>query len=331
MTRPRIAVAGFEGLFTDHDRAAVAEIGDVIDWSPLGNLADDRALEVLAEADVLLGHWGTTPLTAHVLDAAPNLRLFAYAAGTVKALVTDAVFDRGIVVTSGAAANARPVAEYTLAMILLANKNAFTLAAITRDPELLQPGLQMATPGNRCKRVGIIGASLVGRATIELLAPFDLDVLVSDPFLTPGEAEALGVEKVELDDLLRRSHVVSLHAPILESTIGMIGVDELALMRDGATFVNTARGVLVDHDALTAELMSGRIGAVLDVTDPHEPIPPDWPPLSRPNVFVTPHIAGAQGTEVARLNALAIDEIRRFVQGEAPLHPVTRADLSRIA
>jgi phosphoglycerate dehydrogenase-like enzyme len=331
--RPRVATAHFEGWdpYDDDQKARVSEVADVIDWAPLARFDDERAAAVLAETDILLGHWGCPALDPAAVTAAPNLALFAYAAGTVKLLVDHHVFDRGIVVTSGASANARPVAEYTLAAILWANKNAFTLAAVTADPGAADPLPALAEPGNFDKRVGIIGASMVGRVVIDLLAAFDLRVVVSDPYLDPAQAEALGVELVELDELMATCDVVSLHAPILPSTIGMIDAARLAAMKDGATFINTARGFLVDHDALTAELVTGRISAVLDVTDPHEPIPPDWPPLGRSNVVVTPHLAGAQGTEVARLNDLAIEEIRRFAAGRPPAFGVTAADLDRIA
>lgn len=331
--RPKIALAAFRGYdpFSAADRDAIHALGDVIDWEPLHGFRDERAGEVLAEAEILLGHWGCPRLDADALRRAPRLAMLAYAAGTVKSIVTPAVFERGVRVTSGAPANAVPVAEYTLAVILLANKNFFRLAAVTKDPTQLSHLSTQLEPGNRAKRVGLIGASLVGRRVIELLRPFELEVVVADPFLDEAGAAELGVGRVELDELLRTSEVVSLHAPILESTIGMIGRDELALLRDGATFVNTARGVLVDFDALTAELTSGRINAVLDVTDPNEPLPQDWAPRNRPNVVVTPHIAGAQGTEVARLNAMAIEEIRRYVAGEPPAYAVVGTDLDRIA
>ena len=150
---------------------------------------------------MLVGHWGCPPLTADMLAQAPNLRRFAYAAGTVKWQVTDAVWERGIVVTSAAAANAVPVAEYTVAMILLANKGALIFRERLRDPTTV--AALPAHVGNVDKRVGLVGASLVGRHVIELLRPYSLRVSVYDPYLEAGEARELGVEKV--DDLERRS------------------------------------------------------------------------------------------------------------------------------
>lgn len=298
--------------FGDEHRARLAQLGDLVDDDP----------------EILLGHWGCPKLDATFLGGMPNLRLFAYAAGTVKEIVTPDVWTRGIVVTSAAAANAVPVAEFTLAAILFANKGVFAARERVRDPAVR---IRRPRPvGNVAKRVGLVGASLVGRRVIELLRPFDLEVVVSDPYLDVAEATRLGVTKVELDELVATSHVVSVHAPDLPTTRHLIGAAELAAMGDGTTIVNTARGVIVDTDALVDALRDGRISAVLDVTDP-EPLPADHPLRSLPNAFVTPHVAGALGSELGRLADLAITEIERFVAGEPPLHPVHDADLARLA
>ena len=133
---------------------------------PLASWDDPRADALLAEAEILVGHWGCPTLTGEVLDRAPNLRLFAYGAGTVKWQVTDAVWDRSIVVTSAAAANATPVAEYAIAAILLANKGVFLVRELQRDPSRPVP-LDLGRVGNCGARVGIVGASFVGRLVIE--------------------------------------------------------------------------------------------------------------------------------------------------------------------
>jgi phosphoglycerate dehydrogenase-like enzyme len=306
-----------DAAFDERHWARLSALGEVV-----------RAVGEVDGAEVLLGHWGCPPLDEPFLDRMPDLRLFAYAAGTVKEIVTPAVWARDITVTSGAAANAVPVAEYALAAILFANKGVFASRERLRDDAVR---IRRPRPvGNLDKRVGIIGASLVGRHLIELLRPFALEVVVSDPFLADEEAARLGVRRVELDELCASSDVVSLHAPNLPTTRHLVGARQLSAMKDGATFVNTARGAIVDHDALVAELSTGRISAVLDVTDP-EPLPADHPLRAMPNVFLTPHVAGAQGSELVRLADLAITEIERFVAGEPPLHPVRESDLPHIA
>jgi len=307
----------------------LAEVGELLAPEAVDGMAPERADEVLAAADVLLGHWGCARLDAAFLDRAPRLRMLAYAAGTLRDVVSAETFARLDRVTSGAAANAVPVAEYTVAAILWANKGAFVERERLRGAEIPQTRRRHPV-GNWAKRIGLVGASHVGRAVIELLAPYRCEVVVADPFLGDDEADRLGVALVDLDTLLATSDVVSLHAPALPSTRRMIGAAQLARMLDGATLVNTARGVLVDHDALGAELATGRLSAVLDVTDP-EPLPPGHPLLALPNCVVTPHLAGSQGTELSRLAELVIDEIGRFAAGEPARYPVTAGDLERVA
>src|SRR5690606_6699201 len=147
---------------------------------------------------------------------------------------------------------------------------------------------------------GLVGASRIGRRVARMLEGFDFTVLVSDPFVRPGDPILAGAELVDLDTLMARSDVVSIHAPSLPSTRAMIGSEQLALMQDGASLLNAARGAVVDEGALIAELESGRIHAVIDVTDPEIP-EPGSPLYQLPNVFLTPRLAGAVGTERLRL------------------------------
>jgi phosphoglycerate dehydrogenase-like enzyme len=332
-TRPAIALSMYPGLepyaLRPEHRARLAEVGDLLAPAAVDGMPPDQAGDVLAAADVLLGHWGCARLDAAFLDRAPRLRMLAYAAGTLREVVTPEAFARLDRITSGAAANAVPVAEYTVAAILWANKGAFL------ERERLRGVAVPATPrrhpvGNWAKRIGLVGASHVGRAVIGLLAPYRCEVVVADPYLSGDEAARLGVDLVDLDTLLATSDVVSLHAPALPTTERMIGAAQLALMLDGATLINTARGMLVDHDALVAELTGGRLSAVLDVTEP-EPLPPEHPLLALPNCVVTPHLAGSQGTELSRLAELAIDEVGRFAAGEPARFPVAAGDLGRVA
>jgi phosphoglycerate dehydrogenase-like enzyme len=215
-------------------------------------------------------------------------------------------------------------------MILLANKGAFAFHEQLRDQTQRLP-VDAMTVGNLDKRIGIVGASLVGRLLIERLRPFDVEVAVYDPYLDETGAHALGVERVEdLGNLCGSVDVLSLHAPDIPPTRGMIGAPQLARLHDGATLVNTARPALVDQSALLAELRTGRINAILDVADP-DPLPAGHELLALPNVFVTPHIAGAMGAEVTRMSELAVVEVERYARGEPPRYPVVRADLDRIA
>jgi phosphoglycerate dehydrogenase-like enzyme len=331
--RPSIALSMHPGLepyaLRPQHIDALAEVGDLLDPAAIEGMPLGRADEVLGTADVLLGHWGCSRLDEAFLDRAPRLRMLAYAAGTMRDIVTPATFARVPRITSGAAANAVPVAEFTVAAIVWANKGAFVERERLRGAEI--PPVHRRHPvGNWGKRVGLVGASHVGRAVVSLLRPYRCEVVVADPYLADDDAARLGVRCVDLDSLLATSDVVSLHAPALPSTERMIGAAELGRMVNGGTLINTARGVLVDHDALTAELRTGRLSAVLDVTDP-EPLPVGHPLLSLPNCVVTPHVAGSQGTELGRLADLVVEEIRRFAAGQPPLNPVVVVDMERVA
>jgi phosphoglycerate dehydrogenase-like enzyme len=294
---------------------------------------DFEALEEhLARIEILVTSWGCPPIDADVVDRLPRLQLIAHLAGSVKGFLDDVVWRRGIRVTNAVAANAVPVAEYTLAAILFANKKVFQLNHFYRQHKENRAPWTREAPdvGNYRKTVGIVGASHVGRLVIEYLKPFDLRVLLYDPFVTPLAARKLGATKVGLSELLSGSDVVSLHAPLLKDTRHMIGARELSLMGDRSTLINTARGGLVDQAALLEELSKGRLFAVLDTTEP-EVLPPDSPFYQLPNVFLTPHIAGSLGDETQRLTDFIVAEVERFATGRALKHLIRREQLVRLA
>ncbi|MEU6506394.1 hydroxyacid dehydrogenase [Streptomyces sp. NPDC046942] len=294
------------------------------------DFTDPAAAGALASADVLITGWGCPHLDAGALAAAPGLRAVLHAAGSVRSLVGEALWSHGVTVSSAVTGNALPVAEYTLAMILLVGKDTFEHRERYRRTHTHPGPAETAATGNLGRRIGVIGASRVGRRLLELLRPFDLTVLLHDPYVSPAEAAALGAELLPLEDLLRHSDIVSLHAPDIPETHHMLDRGRLTLVRDGGVLINTARGALVDHEALTDELVSGRLRAVLDVTEP-EPLPAGSPLYRLPNVFLTPHIAGSLGNELERLGAIVVEELERLAAGLPPLYEVRHADLARVA
>ncbi|MEV0378667.1 hydroxyacid dehydrogenase [Nonomuraea sp. NPDC050643] len=311
-------------LITGEARERLVTIADVDPGLVAADFADPAVAGALAEAEVLYTSWWCPPITEDVLARAPRLRAVVHAAGTVKHHVTEACWRRGIAVSSAAAANAEPVAEYTLASILFANKRVLDVARLYRE-ERARLDLDARFPGfgNYRRTVGVVGASKIGRRVIELLRPFELDVLVADPYLS----EDLGVAQVELDELFERCDVITLHAPALPETRHLIDAARLARMPDRATLINTARGALVDQDALIAELASGRLYAVIDVTEP-DLLPPDSPLYDLPNVLLTPHMAGSLGGELARIAHLALDELARYAAGRPFAHGVAAEALT---
>ncbi|GAA4848764.1 hydroxyacid dehydrogenase [Luteimicrobium xylanilyticum] len=307
-------------------RRRLADFADVVALSP-ELVRRDPARSGVGEVDVLLTGWGSPRIGEAVLAAAPRLRAVVHAAGSVKWLVSDDALSR-LTVSSAGSVNAVPVAQYTASVIQLATKRAFRLAARYRAGQHLDYSTNPDS-GSVDRVIGIVGASRIGRLVIEALVPTGNRVVVADPYLPAAEARAMGVELVGLEELFDRSDVVSVHAPLLADTVHMIDASLLSRLRDGAVLVNTARGRLVDTDALVEECATGRIDAVLDVTDP-EPLPSDHPLLALENVFVTPHIAGSSGTELRLLGDFAVDEIERLARGEELVGAVvaTRLEVS---
>lgn len=304
-------------------------IGELADVSkvPVADRFDDPAIAgLLPSVEVLVTGWDCPPVDAAVLDAMPHLRAVLHAAGSVKQHLTHEFWDRGLLVSSAADANAVPVAEYTVSAILLAGKGVFGLRERYRAARAFVPADVVDGVGNFGLRVGVVGASRIGRRVINLLRAFDVEVFLTDPHVDEAAASDLGATLVDLDKLMATCDVVSLHAPDIPDTHRMIDRDRLSLMRDGGVIINTARGALVDSGALTRELVEGRLSAVLDVTDP-EPLPADSPLFDLPNVFLTPHIAGSQGNELARMGESTAAELERLVHGRPLRHAIRRSDL----
>ncbi|WP_454337711.1 hydroxyacid dehydrogenase [Streptomyces glaucescens] len=316
------------------DAAALDRLTRVADTDPslvVGDFADPAAAGALAEAEVLFTGWGCPPLTAQALDGMPRLRTVVHAAGSVKHHITDACWARGLTVASAADANAVPVAEFTVAAILFSGKRVLHAARVYRERRSwVSPIEVIGAGGNYRRTVGVVGASRIGRRVLELLRPYDLRVLLYDPYVDAEEAARLGARAVPLDTLALSSDIVTIHAPQLPETRHLFDRARLALLPDGATLINTARGSLVDTAALTDELVSGRIDAVLDVTDP-EVLPPGSPLYDLPNVLLTPHIAGSLGNELYRMTQAALDELERYARGLPYVSGVRAEELVRSA
>ncbi|MFG3156107.1 hydroxyacid dehydrogenase [Streptomyces sp. NPDC048219] len=320
-----------EAVLDPESLGAFRRICDLAPPPVLDDLSTPRARSLLADADLLITGWGCPPLDAGVLRAAPRLRAVVHTAGSVRGHVTDACWERGIEVSSAAAANAVPVAEYTLGMILLTGKRVLERA---RDYRLSRTrGNWLRTPrgvGNYRRTVGILSASLIGRRVVELLRPHDVEVLLHDPYVSDADAAALGVERVGLPELFARCDTVSVHTPLLPETRGLVGRALIDSMPAGGVLINTSRGAVLDQEALTDAVLAGRIRAVLDVTDP-EVLPPDHPLWDCENALITPHLAGSEGNEWRRLADLALAETARWASGAGFLHPVRRERLAFLA
>ncbi len=304
----------YELIYGDALRAKIARRVDLVAGVHTKTIMQDHP-ELLADVDVIFSGWGAPVMDEAFLAAAPKLRAVFYGAGSIKAMTPDAFWSHGIMVTSAYAMNAVPVSEFTLASILLSLKRTWHYALGTkRLGAYPPPGVK--PPGCYGSKVGLISFGMIGRLVRERLQPFDLDVWVYDPFLTAEQAAELNVTLVSLNEIFTHCDVISLHTPWLKQTEGMIRGQHFDLMKPGATFINTARGAIVNEPEML-EVLTRRpeITALLDVTWPEPPVEGS-PFYTLPNVVLTPHIAGSQEQECRRMGQLMIDEFDRWAKGE---------------
>ncbi len=291
-------------------------------------LIEERSKE-LKDIQYLFSTWGMEPLSREQIALLPSLEAVFYGAGSVQFFARP-FLEAGVKVVSSWGANAIPVAEYTVAQVLLANKGFYrSLMTRRKDHGSFNRG---AYPGNYETTVALLGAGMIGRAVIERLKPYALEVIVFDPFLSAADAEALGVETVALDEAFRRGFVVSNHLANLPETVGMLKGAHFASLPESATFINTGRGATVEEEAMIAVLQSRPdLTAVLDVTCP-EPPEEGSPLYTMENVILTPHIAGAVGSrEIWRLADFMIEEAMALRDGKALRYEVTPEMLKTMA
>ncbi|MDR3707028.1 MAG: hydroxyacid dehydrogenase [Capsulimonadaceae bacterium] len=289
-----------------------------------------EAPDCLHDVDVIFSTWSMPALESRHLDLMPRLKAVFYAAGSVQYFARPLLL-RGITVVSGWRANAIPVAEFTLAQIILATKGYFrNVAAYDGGRETQRSAFRGA--GAYGETVALLGAGAIGTHVVELLKPFQVKVIVFDPFLTHERAAQMGVEKVEtLAEAFDRGYVVSNHLANNPKTVRLISREVLERLRPNATFINTGRGATVDEVAL-ADILERRkdVTALLDVTDP-EPPGADSRLAKLPNVHLSTHIAGGINDEVHRLADYCIAELDRMIAGQPLQHAVTLEALERLA
>lgn len=317
-SRPKVAV-----LLTDRARRMVLRDAaaerlqahaDVM-WAP-GETSDWDLDHLLEGADAAITGWFTLPIESDALERHPQLRFIAHTAGTVRGLIPLEAIGPRLRVSQATQFFAPSVSEFTIMQILSSLRH---LPALDRE---MKAGAAFSDFDGRylagliaSRTAGVVGASRSGQAVIRLLRAFGAEVLVVDPTVPAETIEALGAHATDLDDLLSRSDIVTLHAPLLPETEGMIGKRELSLIKDGAIFVNSARGGLVDDDALYAEVSSGRIRAALDVFA-EEPLPVDDRWRSLENVIISPHRAGFTVEAHLQNGDAMVDEVLRWAAGE---------------
>lgn len=312
---------------------ALAQLADVCEIRTVANdaLSQDQLPDLVDGAVACLTGWGTPPLERDLIEKMPSLRFIAHTAGSVRKLLPITEIGRKIRVSHAAEVMADAVAEFVIGTALVALQGLDQV-----DSEMRNGGdwydLRSRFPGKLlgAQTVGIIGVGYVGRTVIRILKPFGSRILVSDPYLTSDKADTMGVEQVKLEQLLSSSDIVSLHAPVLPETRGMIGANEFSLLKDGSLFINSARSALIDEAALLEELKTGRIHAVLDVFDT-EPLPTDSPFRTVQGARIYPHIAGHSVETHQRQGQVMVDEVMRFLRGDPLKHEVTKSMVATMA
>jgi phosphoglycerate dehydrogenase-like enzyme len=315
-----------------YSQTAYQRIAELTDLSPvtldIESWRDSKAL--LAEVEYIFSSWGMAPLDQEFLDATPKLKHIFYGAGSIRGFYTEIAQARNIKVSSAWRANAVPTAEFAHAQIILSLKKFFRSQRDSKiDHSWKKPE---SAAGIFNSTVGLVGLGTVGRLVASHLRDkHSLNVIAYDPFSTQQDAQQLNLKLTSLDELFATSDVVSLHAPDLPETNGMISRKLLAGMKQNATLINTARGKLIDEDALI-EIMCKRtdLDALLDVTAT-EPENADSPLWDLPNVWVTPHIAGSLNSECHRLGQYMVEELERCLSGIPLEHQVSQELLLSMA
>ena len=312
----------------------IEKIASLVDLDPTPYCEEDivASPEKFKDVELAFSTWsmpggGELKLT----DYLPSLKVLFYGAGSVKYFAPE-YFEKGIRITSAYAANAIPVAEYSVGQILLANKGFFQASLIAKAGDYERANkLAGAHAGNYDAKVGIVGAGMIGRRVIELLKPYKLDICVFDVFMSEEQARELGVTKCTLDQIFEECDIVSNHLANVPATVGIMTGELFAKMKQNATFINTGRGAQVDEEGMLSVLSKREdICAVLDVTV-EEPPKADSDFFKLPNVILTPHIAGSMSNEVRRMSELMIDELERYLAGKPFEYEITAEKLAKMA
>lgn len=298
-----------------------------LSWNMTRENDPENAKRILADADFAVTSWGSPAMTAELLDAAPNLKLILHAAGSVKSIVTDEMYRRGIRIVSSAQVLSHGVSETALGLTIASAKNIFALNAETHAGGWSHTGITELFDIT----IGIVGFGLAGRHYAELLRSFQVEVIAYDPAVSAESMAAVGVRKVELEEIFALSDIVSLHAPELPSTFHVVNRERLSSMKDGAILINTARGTLVDEEALVEALKNGKLKyACLDVTSP-EPPAADSPLRQLDNCILTPHLAGQANNGLQKLGFHCFQQLNNYLEGKPLQGEILQAMLSSIA
>jgi len=305
----------FNRHFPESVLEQLREMGEVALNPHERNFTRDELVRALSDVDIVITHWGTPQITGDVLDQAPRLKLMAHAAGTVAHIASETFYERGIPVLSANSIMAEYVAEAVVGYMIAAAHKMLQLDQLTRadcwDNKMTATRQKSLLRGH----IGLIGLGTIARRLLDMLAPFHCNVHVYDPY---AKADALYrwpfAELCNFQTAMSQP-VVSIHAAQTPETHHMIDAKALRLMPDDGILINSARGSLVDTEALIAELKTGRIYAVLDVYEQEGTgkVPRELLEMTG-NTLLQPHMACAPVTW--EMTQGVVDDIRRFLKNE---------------
>jgi phosphoglycerate dehydrogenase-like enzyme len=333
-TKPRLIVLAPDRLFRSFfDAAARRRLGRSFRWSRQGGrVFAGRLRAAVSEADALVTTWDSPRLGEDLVRMAPRLRVIGHCGGEVKGRFAGPLFSR-LTITNAPAPMARPVAELAVAFLLHAARNLDGYReALRRPSNAVYARLHRDGGGDETlagRTVGLLGFGKIGRLVAEMLAPFGARLLVHDPYVPAREVRRAAAVPASWRQVLRAPYLV-LAAALTDRTRGLLDAGALARLPDGAVVVNVARGELLDLDALTREVRSGRLRCALDVTDPEEPLPPRHPLRRARGAILTPHVGAAQREVRRQIADIVLEDLERFFRGRAVPNRVTPSMLRRM-
>lgn len=300
-------------IFGEEDYKRLSKLGDLHIYDRADFKDEEYYLNFAKGSNLLILSWESPRLNQELLDVCPCLGGVIYGAGSLRPIMTEAFKNSRIPITDSKIVDSRSVAVTVLGVAIAACKGTYTLANDVRNGMWRENAFKIKDFYKI--KIGIIGASCVGSYFAELLRAFDVEVLICDPIKTAEEIAALGATKVELETLMSECDVISVHAPALPETDNMINKDNLCLIKDGAVFMNTSRGSLVNEEDLIEECKKNRFLTFLDVYT-REPTAVDNPLRTLPNVICLPHVAGTFTNGVREIGVHVCEEAERFMRGE---------------
>ena len=303
-----------DSFFTPENIALLESLGEVT-WTNLDRrLTPEELRDSLVDVDILVGGWGLAKLTGEVLEKANKLKLVAYVCGSVAHVVTDEMYDKGIRIVSGNEAFAISVAEGTMAHILAAQRHFYEY-----DCRVIPGGWKTAATATKSllgKTVGIVGLGAIAKYLLTMLKPFHVKVKLYSNHTTEEKAAEMGVQKADLQEIFSTCDIISVHSAKTSANHHLVNDELLGLMKDDALLVNTARGDIIDEEALVRHVQSGHIRASLDVYQ-QEPLAADHPLRSLgARVNIQPHLGGPTMDYRYAAARLVLDDIVRMQKGE---------------